>query len=257
MTTLWGDTGKMKDGSLKTFTITPTTPKETFLGASKLTLPTTEPGTAQASFTIEESDLPNISPNVPYKLAVSVVCSGKTGASTTQVNYRVIKNGVTSAQASQNNVPANNFWTHTYFLLDLQVGDVVEVKLWSNQVDAYIDFYGMVCSPSQPECSKKGTILKDLGFPAVSTNSSPFTSTTLGTINVTSSLVYPATNIAFSDNVATTLNYPAIIPNTSYGLYRLGAGDNSTTNSLQANATNRNMQKSTYPTAITFREVLR
>jgi hypothetical protein len=262
MTLLLGDTGKSQIGSLKTFTITPPTAKETLLtGGSILTLPTTEPGTSQVIYTVQASDLPTISPNVPMKYNAALVCSGKVGAAASVINYRVLKNSVSVAQAAGASALATQFWTHTHWrTFDVQVGDVLEVKYWAAQADVTLDFYGMHIIPSQPDVSKRGTILKDL---YLSTSTDPtFVVSTLGVATLQYYLSpFTAAGGTTNDITPGTANdytFLCICLNPTYGLFRIAGGERNTASTNQGvNATARQVQKQIYPKIISFREVLR
>lgn len=258
MSLLIGDTGKAQIGLLKSYAITPGTARETLLtGGSILTLPTTEPATAQVSFTVQSSDLPTIPGNVPMKYNVSLVCSGKIGVAASVVNYRVLKNGVSVAQAAGASATATQFWTHTHWrTFDVQLGDVLDVKYWAVQSDVTLDFYGLIAYPSQPMLYKQGMILKDLTFSNV-INSPTFT-TTFSVPQIWNFFTYPlSVTTAISIGTGTTA-YPAIVPNNTYGLFRTAQGENSASNTDQrVSATQRQMAAQYYPSNISFREVLR
>jgi hypothetical protein len=72
MTVIRGDTGKVSVGTMKTFTLTQGTVTETLL-STPVTLPLTEPTTAQISLTVQNTDLFTISPIVPMKNFAVVV----------------------------------------------------------------------------------------------------------------------------------------------------------------------------------------
>lgn len=257
MTILWGDTGKASIGSLKTFTITPGTVRETLLG-TPLILPTTEPATSQVIYTIQASDIPTISPIAQMKCNMTIVCSGKIGAIASIINYRVLKNGISIAQAAGTSATATQFWTHTHWrTFDVVVGDVLEVRYWAVQADVNLDFYGLLAYPSQPMPHKAGTILKDLSFLNTS-NGGSFTTIT-PTISGLNYYVYPNNSSNYTVNHGSTaVVYPAIITPATTGLFRNANADVNGTQTVQVvNATNRTISKQTYPSTISFREVLR
>lgn len=251
MTVIRGDTGKVSVGTMKTFTLTQGTVTETLL-STPVTLPLTEPTTAQISLTVQNTDLFTISPIVPMKNFAVVVCSGKCPTAA-QISYRLVKNGVSVSQVNNATTVANNFWTHTYNSFgEVSSGDVLEVKLWSTQADSYVDFYGMFMSPSQPEVAKRGTLLKDLSF--IVPSSSPF-SATMNMSNAGSCILYPSSNTTTSMNVSQGTSFLYICPHLNYGLFRSPQGDASSGPYTQNSASTRNYQKTAYPTTITFREI--
>lgn len=255
MSLLIGDTGKSQIGPLKSFVITPGTGRDTLLGTA-LTLPTTEPATAQVSFTVQSSDLPTISPSVPMLYNAALYVSGKIGAAASVINYRVLKNGVSVAQAAGASAAATQFWAHSHWrTFDVQIGDVLEVKYWAVQADVTLDFYGLVVFPSQPDVTKRGTLLKDLTLTNI------LSTPNLSTVTVTNSqsfTLYPfaATNINYSNGI-TNLTFLATSLNTTYGLFRTSLEVFGASTTQNVNATTRPTQKQLYPSQISFREVLR
>jgi hypothetical protein len=261
MTFLLGDTGKSQVGPLKNYVITLATPRETLLGTA-LTLPTTEPATSQVSFTVQSADLPIISPSVPLKYYGVPNVSGKVGATAAVISYRVLKNGVSIAQASGASATATQFWTHSHYrLFDVQIGDVLEVRYWANQTDVTLDFYGFVVYPSQPDVFKRGTVTKDFTF------SNPITvpdfiSTTFTTSTTVSYFIHPNTGTAWNitaSNASHPVVFSAFSPNPTYGVFRIGSGEgNGLPQTFQGvSATQRQITKQWLPSTFTFREVLR
>jgi hypothetical protein len=255
MSLLLGDTGKAQVSPLKTFTITPGAARETLLG-TPLILPTTEPATAQVSFTVQSSDLPTITGNVPMKYNAVLYVSGKIGVAASVVNYRVLKNSVSVAQAAGVSATAAQYWTHTHWrTFDVQVGDVLEVKYWAVQADVNLDFYGLIIFPSQPIPYKQGAILKDLDFSTVINTPNFSTATTIAFTG--SYYLFPFANSATSIGVSAAANFPAVIPNSTYGLFRNQYPEITVQTNQSVHATQRQIQKVWYPSTISFREVLR
>jgi hypothetical protein len=246
-------------GSEKKFIITPGTLRETLL-ATPLTLPTAEPATAQISFTIQETDLPTISPKVPMQYFVNPVVSGKVGAAASTIAYRILKNGANVATITPGaSAAATQFWTHNHWRLpDVKVGDVIDIKYWAAQADVTLDFYGLVVYPSQPEVAKRGAILRKLTF------SNPITApnfVTAFTVNNTAGYYLNPTTPPAYNVIATNTNHPFEFPtiefNSTYGLFRHGVGEgNGLPQTAQyANATTRQQQKNWFPQNISFREI--
>lgn len=259
MALLLGDTGKGQIGSLKTFTITSATPRETLLtGGGVLTLPTTEPGTSQVIFTVQSSDLPTISPDVPMKYNASLIVSGKIGAVASIINYRVLKNSVSVAQASMANAASTQYWTHTHWrTFDIKVGDVLEVRYWAAQADVNLDFYGLLVCPSQPITHKPGAILKDVALSNVSlgVEFSTITATNVGGSNFH---LYPTTSSAISAAHNSAITYSVLMPNISFGLFRSNNSEQfAAVSNSNVNATQRQVQRQWIPLGISFREILR
>lgn len=267
MSLLIGDTGKMAVGPLKTFNFQ-TFQREISLGV--LTLPTTEPATSQIIFTVQQSDLVNITPKaISTKHSALILASGKCVTAAT-ISYRVLKNGVSITTASTTGT-ANQFWSQNHWRwYDVQVGDVLEVRAWSNQTDTTVDYTCLQLYPSAVVLSPIGMIMSDIACSPQNLTSNPTpTGAGVRTVNVANTGGF---NITASDNAAVgnssgTVNIPATSSITytvyatksnSFGIYRLpfldaGAGTTSPFN----NATQSSLQKQTIPSSITFREVLR
>lgn len=125
-------------GSKKTLNITLQTPQETLLETPE-TLPTSEPGTPQISYAVQNSDLPTFNIQ-PYK---KIWTAGIFGAgqfiTAGTIYYRLKKNGA-SVMTGSASVAANYYYTVVMFLYDVVVGDVIELALWSNQTDSNWDY---------------------------------------------------------------------------------------------------------------------
>lgn len=270
MAILWGDTGKVAYGSLKTFNFQ-TPMREVSLGT--VTLPNAEGTSNQVSFTIQQSDLPTITPNAfSMKYAVLVIASGKCVTAAT-VNYRIFKNG-TSLNTSSSTGTANQYWTHNHYRwYDISAGDVLEVRCWSNQTDTNIDYACLLIYPANVVLSKANTILKDLTYTNGTTTSCP-KPTGLGLRTVTDDIgasngFFPINNsVAIGSTngligVGVMSGTPIIFPylwSSSLGTFRTNYdGD---INGLQTkvgsnSATAMTVIRNGIPASISFREILR
>lgn len=270
MTLLLGDTGKSAYGQLKTFTLQSAVPREISLGT--IVLPNAEGTTNQVSFTVQDTDLPTLTPSpVSMKYLACVIASGKCTTAAT-VSYRVIKNG-TSITTSSGTGVANQYWAHSHFRwFDVVVGDTLEVRVWSNQTDTNLDYACLMIYPATIVLSKLNTILSNLTYTVGTTTNFPNpTGAGLRSVAVASNA---NTNFCVAPNVTSTGNgtgclgilttsgtpyiFPAMISN-SFGILRAstgGDGGSTATNSAN-NATTINIQKQVFPNTISFREVLR
>jgi hypothetical protein len=164
---------------------------------------------------------------------------------------------------------ANN-WTYSAVSnnsLNIKIGDVFEMKVWSNQTDTQLDYYALVIYPTRICGTKQGTIIKDLTFgwsptishtlsqgrlPTANVNASHGTiiNTPQG-INVTSTinLQIPASSQGSTDvSVVGTLVGQLC---TYYGDYGLRA-----TIGFRQHASNHPYyEKNNLPSTITFREI--
>lgn len=135
-------------GSRKVLDITIPDIQETLLGTPE-TLPTTEPGTAQVSYTLSSL----LSFSFPVYNRLDVVCVYAAGKAVTAatISWRMKRNGTSIATGSFA-VAANTFYTISAFFLPSiapYVGDVYEIALWSNQTDSNWDFKGLALRPSR------------------------------------------------------------------------------------------------------------
>jgi hypothetical protein len=134
-------------GSRKIFVITYATPRES-LESTPITLPTTEPTDPQITWTVQDSDLPVFSVK-PFsvKYIACVYGAGKFVTAGT-LSWRMVKNGVSVATGTAS-VAANTFYTVNAFFLDVLPGDVLGLKLWSNQTDSNWDYKALFCYPTR------------------------------------------------------------------------------------------------------------
>lgn len=259
MTIQWGDTGKVYTGVLKTFTMNQPNPRETLSG-SPTSLPTTNPTNsgAQVSFTIQQSDLPTMAPDVASKqYCALVIVGGKNADAATQtVNSQIYQNGTSKGTASSS-VTTNTFWTHNlYFTNNVNVGDTINVSLWATSVNVNYDYICLMV-----------IMTKILYVPrqSIMTNFSVVTASdvhpTLGTPQASSSAPY---------NIYLT---PSALGNTTVGMsgngnldtlkavnttFNLVASyfDTQQSNFTSTNATNRPQYRTIYyPKTVSFREI--
>lgn len=260
MTIQWGDTGKIAYGPLKTYTFAFATPRETLLGTPVGSLPTTNPGTPQITMTIQQSDLPIISPNsqsLKYT-AILFVAGKNTDAASQTINYQCYKNGaVVSGATGSQSVATNNFWTFSFYrFYDVSVGDVLGASLWSASANINYDYYSIVILPSRVSLGN-AYINKDVtysNFTAVSLNSgNPSQQNANGT------LLYPSTGTnSFSLSSGSAITFAGLNWNSTYQSFRVDRSDNTLNTGATTHATFRPYyQSQNIPTKITFREILR
>jgi hypothetical protein len=207
--------------SLKTLNITYQTPQETLLGTPE-TLPTSEPGTPQISYTVAEGDLPSFS-ITPYqkKFIATIVGAGKVVTAAT-IYYRMKKNGV-SVNTSSSSVSANNYYTWNCNFYDVAVGDVLELALWSNQTDSNWDYKALHTRVSRLILFNKPRLLLPCNFAAL--ESRPVL--TLGTAQPSSSpaVLYPYNLDLVLPSISAAFLYESLYPKNTYGLFRVNYGD--------------------------------
>lgn len=259
MTLQLGDTGKVAFGNLKTFNITLATPRETILGSPIGSLPTSNPGTPQITYTIQTSDLPSITPSplgVQYT-ALLIVGGKNTDAAAQTINYQCYKNGsiVTGGNGLQS-VPSWQFWTQSHYrFLGVQVGDVLGVSLWCTNANMNYDYYALSIHPTQMNLGKS-YINKDVNF---SNYIAPSLSSGVPSRRVTDYLyIFPSNSTTKSITPNGNVNFGTLSWNSSYFLGKIGYGDFNIGTDVVSHASNRPYYSmNTVPTTISFREILR
>lgn len=265
MTILYGDNGKVSVGNLKTFTINLATPLETLKAAgSEIALPATEPASGAAgtvSYTIQASDLPTITPS-PFSVKYSayLYLSGKnTSGSTVTISYSIYKNGtqIVGAQ-NQAGVTNNLFWTQSHYrFFDVQVGDVLEARVWCATTGAYLDYYALQVLPTRIEVTKS-PIVQDVTFALVNPTLTLGTPVVAQTGNWNFYLMSNTGAIAVGNSATTTFSVACINSSTNGFSGRLSNGDGTINTTLQTHATNHpSYFRNAYPSSISFREVSR
>lgn len=273
MAILWGDTGKVAYGSLKTFNFK-CSMREISLGT--ITLPSTEGTINQISFTIQQSDLPTITPNpLSLKYTPLIISSGKCITAAT-ISYRIFKNG-TSLVTSTHNGTANQYWTDSHYRwydVGVAVGDVLEIRLWSNQTDTNVDYACLMILPSNVVLSKLNAILKDVTYTNGTTANAMPKPTGLGLRTVNDDIapgagwfpIAKGTSIASSNgltNVSVSSGTPLVFPylsQDSNGIFRTYYGGDvspTVTKNGGNSATQMNIIRDGVPDSISFREILR
>lgn len=135
-------------GSLKVVNVTYQTPQETLLGTPEI-LPTTEPGTPQAGYTVAAGNLPTFSTKLYSVKYIGVVFAAGKFVTAGTLSWRMKKNGV-SVNTGTAAVTANTFYTVNAFFLDVVAGDVLEIALWSNQIDSNYDYKALWINFTRP-----------------------------------------------------------------------------------------------------------
>jgi hypothetical protein len=261
LTVLWGDTGKVAYGTNKSIGITCATPRETLLtSGSTLTLPTTEPGTPQISFTVQTSDLPAFSGMKPLNQSYTplVYVGGKIGVSSTNLSYRILVNGVSQVQSSNNTLGANLFWTYSFTrYYPINVGDVISVSLWSSQADTVLDYYALSVQPTRMQLTKNSVIMSNVAFGTGATVPN-LTQGVPVAQTVGAFLVMATPSASFNISNPTAGTVPACMQDLTYQTGRVTYSDSFNSTTIQTHATNRPYYTRNYiPATISFREILR
>jgi len=117
-------------------------------------LPTSEPGTAQASYTVASGDLPEFSsPPSDVKYIGFVYLTGRNLSGSIQtVNYASY-NDTVSVKTGSRSINNDSYWTVLQSFYDIEVGDVLELAAWCDSTDMDImnEGYQVGFSRIQPE----------------------------------------------------------------------------------------------------------
>lgn len=260
MSLLIGDTGKVAFGTLKTTNITLPTVRETPI--TQVTLPTTEPGTPQISYTVQSSDLAIFSGNVPSSVVhvPFVYSTGQAGASATIISYRILLNGASQSTGSSSSITAGQYYTIEQMrYIPVNVGDVITVSLWSNQADTTFNYHAFTTCYTRIQLTKPGVVLKDVSYGGITAlpilTQGP---TPIAVASTQNPVIYPTNNVSTSVPVGTNLTFGALTQDPTYNLLRCNYGDSTNNYQLGTHATNKTQyHRNNIFTQITFREVLR
>jgi hypothetical protein len=239
--------------NLKTLTITYRTPQET-LRSSPQTLPTAEPATPQVEYTVTSDSLPAMNIYVHRAVYTASVYAGGRFPTAGTLNWRMRRNAVSVATSSAS-VAANNFYTVNAFFYDVRVGDVLEIALWSSVTNSQFDYSAFQVQVTRVIPMKRQRLLMPCNFTVVS----PQPTLTLGTPGVVVTrpcLIYSVDLPTVSQTSAR--NVPVLYAGDTFGIYRVGDGDNTNANlaAVATHATNRPYYyRNAVPTTIVFRGV--
>jgi hypothetical protein len=272
VTLLFGDTGKVSLGTFKKYTFTYPGAREDNsslnigYGNFQTALPTAQDATVGATFTIEESDLPIISGNPPIKYTAFVVVSGiNNSGATAIVLHQPFKNGISqNGVATLTNITTTNkYWavtTHRFF--DVVVGDILNVKVYANNVGVSFDYCAMWIIPTQPKLSPKGTFMKDFAnvgiyYPDSSTIplNTPPTGGAIAMQTPGAMSFYTGSGSVGNFSLGQSLNGGLNFASGFDYLYRVAQGDTSINHSQGASATTRNINRAFTPDYLYFREI--
>jgi hypothetical protein len=282
MTAIYGDRNGMPIiGTLKTVNISPPPVRETYLSSNPIILPTTLPafGSGQVSFTVLDGDIQRMSPMPTYYQICPVIhVAGKIGTTASTVSVNLGWNGTQSAvSATSASVGSGNYWTASIvsslaFNSPVKVGDTFEVRINASQTDVKLDYYAITCYLARCSWGKNGQLIKDLfydfstpswhtltlGVNPVGLNNNPAMSMGPGIGSV--SMTYSASSTMYTFPVA-VMNQPTLPTGTnSFGLLAPYFGDVGLRNSVTFNTHGLNhpyYQRNSYPSKITYRELLR
>jgi hypothetical protein len=245
--------------SLKTLNITYQTPQETLLG-TPLTLPTSEPTDPQVAYTVQESDLPTFNVQPFSKVWLARVLAGGQFVTAGTLYWKMLKNGQSVASGS-GSVSANYWWSCTGAFFDVQVGDVLALKLWSSVGDSKLDRYAFAVHVSRIKLFKT---LWHKDVTIVCSGSSTFQNFNAGSFGASGyTYVYNGhSGIYYGDYSSTgfTLSGIALLSVVEpYGLIRVAFGDATMSNTANVGTRSSsppNVYRFPVPTQIKCRGIL-
>jgi len=205
--------------SLKTLNITYQTPQETLLSTPE-TLPTSEPTTPQIGYTVQSSDLPTFSFPPYRKTFVAIVIGAGQVSTAAYIYYRMKKNGV-SVATGYASVSANYFYTWQCFFFDVNVGDVLELALWSNQTDSVWFYKAYQIQITRLIPFNKPRLLMPCNFAALATH--PVL--TLGSPSYGTASLYPYHDDKMYAIISAATSFKCLYCGDTYGLFRIYNGD--------------------------------
>jgi hypothetical protein len=102
------------------------------------TLPTSEPTDPQIVYTVTEADLVQLSLNVFQRIEIALLNASGQFITAGTLSYRMVKNGG-SVLSGAFAVSTNYYYRLGCYFYNVAVGDVLGIKLWSNQTDSNWD----------------------------------------------------------------------------------------------------------------------
>lgn len=241
-------------GSRKTLNVTYATPRETLLGTPE-TLPTSEPANPQIAYTVQESDLPTFDIKPYSTIYLGRLLAGGQCVTAATISWRMTKNGANVA-TSVLSVSANYYYVVDACFLDVKVGDVLGLKLWSNQSDSNWDRSAIAIHPSRIY-PLPTPLYKDVTISCVYSQSfTNFNAAVTGSDG--NAFVYNGhINIRASSYTAPwSLSGISLLACVSpYGMIRTGMGDSAVSNTARTGtgATRPSVVRFPVPSQLTFR----
>lgn len=238
--------------SLKTLNITYQTPQETLLSTPE-TLPTSEPATPQIGYTVQGSRLPSLSYKPYQAVYVALVFGAGKFVTTGTLYWNMKKNGV-SVTTGSGTMTANYYYTLSAFFFDVNVGDVLELALWSSVTNSNWDYKALAICVSRIIPFAKIRILA----PVTIADFVTYPILTLGNPgDYSTSALYPLHDDYALPSITTTRTYDCLYCK-SNGLFRVGSGDYSYANTVQlrqSSSTRPYYYRNYLPTRISLRGV--
>lgn len=187
-------------------------------------LPTSEPGTAQISYTVEAGDLPVLSMLFPYLFAPMVFARYKnTSGAARTISYRHLLNGTSVSTGSGGNMgTAANYGSYNGIApapASPVAGDVITVKLWANGAGVYLYEHALMSDLLRPLVGTARTIYS----PRITVEASNFAPSFLTATAVTERYHYYSAFSTTADSgfvtAASASGFPIVVIHPTYGLF--------------------------------------
>jgi hypothetical protein len=198
------------------------------LYSTPVSLPTTEPTTSQISYIVTELRLPIINIK-PYKVVyvAFIFAGGKYAATSGYIYWRMLKNGA-SVSTGYYIIDANYYWTVQAQFYDVKVGDVLELRLWSQQSGSNLDYEAFHSQLTRLIPMRKPRILYPCNIASIATQPK----LTQGNPGV---YTYSSLTIKHLDRTLETIAsaslYECLYPKDTYGIFQVYQGDVANANS--------------------------
>lgn len=209
-------------------------PYENVLG-TPVSLPASEPGTPQVSWTVASGDLPVISGFSAVTTGFMITCGQNTDSVTRSIYCRTKKNGSQTAYGSTA-ISAGYYWTLHSFWYDIQIGDVLDSYLWGDYLNLEYDAH--ICYSTRHNFV--GVISgKDKLMPTkyTATNTVPTlvaSGLNPGCAGTYGSRIYPTSSVNTFLYIVTagTIAFTGVLKHDTYKLFRVSQGDASNLDGL-------------------------
>jgi hypothetical protein len=187
------------------------------------TLPTTEPTNPQIAYTVADADLAQLSLGVFQRIEVAILNASGQFITAGTLNYRMVKNG-SSVKTGSFAVSANYYYRLGCYFYNVAVGDVLGIKLWSNQADSNWDMKTFWMDVTRITPLNKPRCLYNVEVAAAVQR---FSGAGGGTLNY-----YLHDN--FYSTIGTASTIPLWYPAATYGMFRVSRGDGSNPNGIES-----------------------
>ena len=209
--------------SLKVLSISYKTPYEYYFPDTPTSLPTSEPATAQISYTVSEDDYPTLNMGVERKTVVACMYAGgkNTAGASRTIDVKMLKNGSEVASFSFY-LPADRYWTACCFFYNVVAGDLLEIKLWAT--DTGVNWH---YEARQLQFTRIGLLVDDIlmVYKVTAIDSEPKLSQGNPYVYTRGNL-YITNHYGCTKYFSTATDFSPFKQHPTYGLFRLYNGDN-------------------------------